>query len=135
MSDTFVDSSPPVSWLPPTNLGPLTSTKAVSGSYSETKEDYIDRFHKLADQWRAQTLHSSFIEQKVQHFAFKQIVGMGTIAIPLILNEIMTNPDFLYFALQLITGENPVPKRDRASVRAAIDAWIMWAHRSGYNTA
>lgn len=128
-------NSMPARWFSLETIGLLTSTDAGSGSYSDAKEDYIDRFYRLVSQWRAQTLHSSFTEQKVQHSAFRQIVDMGESAVPLILKEIATHTDFLYLALQLITGENPVPERDRTSARAAIDAWILWADRAGDRVA
>lgn len=118
MIDTFTNSTPPVSY-----------------SYDASKEDYIARFTRLVDQWRYQTIYSSFVEEKTKHSAFKQIVAIGQDAIPLILREIYVRSDFLYLALQMITGENPVPQRDRGKVHAAVDAWIEWGRRSGYDSA
>lgn len=95
------------------------------------QEDYIQRFYRLLDKWRAETLHSSFFQQKIEHPSFRQIVEIGRPTIPLILDDLRVTPSFLFFALQLITGDNPVPPHLRGNVRAAVDMWIEWGNRQG----
>ena len=111
----------------------ISATPPAHDMYSAAQEDYFARFHRLLGQWRAQTLYSSFIEEKVQHPAFRQIVEMKEDAIPLILKEIETRQDFLYLALGIITGQDPVPANDRSNPKAAVDAWLAWGEREKLN--
>ena len=96
--------------------------------------DGISRFRKLVDQWRAQTVFVSSIEDMVQHAAFREIVEMGDEIIPEILDEIRVRPDFLFLALQIITGENPVSSSFKGSVTDAVDAWLQWGDRKNIRT-
>lgn len=135
MNDITVDAStyrPGIPW--PATTFVISSTRPVQDAYPEGQEDDFARFHRLLNQWRAQTIYSSFIEEKVKHPAFRQIVDIGEAAIPWILKEIKVCPSFLYLALQIITGENPVPPQDRGKARAAIDAWIEWGNGEGFDT-
>ena len=130
MDDIIIDATtPPPGFLwPSTNI--FTSlTRPTQDVYPESHEDDFARFHRLLDQWYTQTIYSSFIDEKIQHPAFRQIVDIDEDAIPLILKEITVRPSFLYLALQMITGDNPVPQHDRDNPRAAIDAWIEWGNR------
>ena len=65
--------------------------------------------------------------------SYQQIVGMGEIAVPLILRELETEPAQWFWALRAITGENPVPPESRGRVREMTQAWIEWGHREGYD--
>lgn len=134
MNNNIVDATTPLLGnLWPGSILFTTLTRPVPDIYPETKEDDFARFHRFVDQWRAQTIFSSFIEEKVKHPAFRQIVDLGPVAIPWILKEIKVKPCFLYLALQMIVDENPVPSHDRGDVRAAIDAWIQWGNREGHD--
>lgn len=127
MNDIIPDATAPQPGFPWPITEFLTSpTRPLQGSYPSTQEDDFARFHRLLDQWRAQTIFSSFIEEKVKHPAFRQIVNIGEAATPWIIKEISVRPSLLYLALQMITGENPVPLHARGDTRAAIDAWIGW---------
>jgi hypothetical protein len=72
----------------------------------------------------------SFVDDKIKQPSFKKIVDMKEVVVPLILKEIETQPDLLYLALQLIMGDDPVPRSDKGNVRAAVDAWIEWGRRN-----
>ncbi len=54
---------------------------------------------------------------------------MGKAAVPLILDELRTDPRHWFPALQEITGENPVPLEDRGVVRKMAAAWLEWCER------
>jgi hypothetical protein len=65
---------------------------------------------------------------------YQQIIGMGTAAVPLILEELRHEPDQWFWALECITEENPVPREDAGRVRAMADAWIRWGAERGFVT-
>ena len=97
---------------------------------SSIQTDYLSRFRKLVEKWRAQTIYMSSIDEIVEHPAFQEIVAMGEDIIPEILGEIRYQPDLLFLALQIITGENPMSQTGKGDVLAAVDAWLQWANRN-----
>ena len=66
------------------------------------------------------------------HPAYQQIIGMGTDAIPFIVEELRQTPDQWFWALKAITGEDPVDPADRGRVRRMADAWLELAKEHGY---
>lgn len=62
---------------------------------------------------------------------YQQLIGMGTDALPLILMELQREPDHWFWALEAITGENPVPVDSRGDVDQSTKAWIDWGKTNG----
>jgi hypothetical protein len=51
---------------------------------------------------------------------------MGRSVVPLILEEMEQQPDHWFYALAVLTGENPVPVNFTGTVSDAADLWIQW---------
>lgn len=96
----------------------------------ELAEPLQDRFQKLKDDWKSQTRHLSNSAQIALVFSYQQIIGMGIQAVPMILNELRREPDQWFWALEAITGENPVPQSDVGDVAAMSRAWIRWGTKN-----
>lgn len=64
--------------------------------------------------------------------AFQKIIGMGQDAVPFLLRELETNPDNWFWALMMITDEDPVPEDIRGDGEAMAKAWIEWGKERGY---
>jgi hypothetical protein len=62
---------------------------------------------------------------------YQEIIGMGLPVVPLILEELQAEPDHWYWALQAITGENPVPAEVDGDMRRIRDAWLEWGRQQG----
>ncbi len=45
-------------------------------------------FQELAETWRRETQDVSFMQQRAMHPAYHRIIGMGWVAVPLILGEL-----------------------------------------------
>jgi hypothetical protein len=88
-------------------------------------------FKMLADEWKKDTAHMSMVSKRLQHPAFRRILGMGRGVVPLILEEMDQHPDHWFYALAYLTGENPVPHDFAGTVEDAVDLWIRWG-RSRY---
>jgi hypothetical protein len=73
------------------------------------------RFEFLAKAWRKECAHLSSVEEMVLHPAYQQIIGMGKEAIPFLLCELERQPDHWFWALWVITGEDPVRSDHRGS--------------------
>jgi hypothetical protein len=89
------------------------------------------RFQELVRQWKAATLLLSSITDMAMHPAYQQIIGMGPAALPLLVEELRREPDHWFWALQAITGVNPVPAQDRGDTTSMTQAWLAWTNQQG----
>ncbi|MHC5824234.1 MAG: hypothetical protein ACYT04_52460, partial [Nostoc sp.] len=101
-------------------------------SYLLRQAEIKDTFMKLANQWRSETKHMSLMSDMILHTAYQQIIGMGTNAVPLILEELSREPEHWFWALRSITGANPIKPEDRGRVKKMAEAWLDWGRQHGY---
>ena len=67
--------------------------------------------------------------------AYQKIIGMGPAVIPLIIAQMRSEadePDQWFWALQVLTGADPVADEDRGDFVKMSQAWIDWAENEGY---
>ena len=91
-----------------------------------------ERFRQLADQWETETVFLSNSDRAAAHPAHREIVGMGELAVPLILERMRSQGGHWFHALCSITNANPVQPADRGNVEAMQASWLEWGARSGY---
>src|SRR6266851_3128708 len=72
-------------------------------------ETIEEKFQRLATAWRAETAYVSSSSDLVAHPAFQEIVGMGSVVIPLLLRELEKGTGHWHRALRRITGVDPLP--------------------------
>jgi len=89
-------------------------------------------FFGLMQKWKSETKYLSSTTQIVLHPAYQQIIGLGSDILPLILRELANKPDYWFWALQSITGENPVEQRFRGNIPHMTKAWLEWGINKGY---
>jgi hypothetical protein len=92
----------------------------------------IERFHRLAAQWKAQRGPTSSITELVMHPAYQQIIGLGPAAVPWLLAELEHDPDHWFWALKSITMVDPVLAADRGNLFKMAEAWLKWGSEQGY---
>ena len=102
----------------------------MSTSLAET--DLQERFQQLRDDWKAKSRYLSNSAQIAMLWPYQQIIGMGTPVIPLILAELKRETDHWFWALEAVTGENPVPEEAAGKVAEMAVAWIEWGRRKGH---
>lgn len=90
------------------------------------------RFQMLKNEWASETSHLSSITNMVIHPAYQKIIGMGEIAVPLILNEMKVKPGHWFWALKSITGENPVMPEYKGKISKMTECWLDWGREKGY---
>lgn len=90
------------------------------------------KFRRLVVQWRTETYVLSSVMAKTDHPAFKEILDMGGVAIPWIIEELREHRDFLFVALHIILKEDPTPRYAKGEPHKLIEEWLMWAEREGY---
>ncbi|MBN4005478.1 MAG: hypothetical protein HWQ58_28340 [Nostoc sp. LPT] len=107
-------------------------TTSRPSSYLLRQAELKDTFIKLANQWRSETKHLSLMSDMILHTAYQQIIGMGTDAVPLILEELSREPEHWFWALRSITGANPIKPEDRGRLKKMAEAWLDWGRQHGY---
>jgi hypothetical protein len=84
-------------------------------------------FKKLAKQWRRDTGGMSVLSRVYEDENYKQILAMGPVVVPYIIQELKENPTRWFNALHTLTGENPA--KDAKTFNEACQAWIEWGKK------
>jgi hypothetical protein len=82
------------------------------------------RFNALAELWERETINSSSLREKIDHWAYRQIIDMEDAALPLIYERLATRGGYWFPALREITRTDPVPVEWRGNVRKMRAAWL-----------
>ena len=90
------------------------------------------RFRELVHRWKEGVGHLSSTARMAKHPAYREIIQMGSAAVPLLLAELKRDPDFWFAALREITKEDPVPARSAGKVKDMARAWVKWGRERGY---
>jgi hypothetical protein len=90
------------------------------------------RFQRLATTWRAETAYASSCTDMFAHPAYQEIIGMGWPVVPLLLEDLEKEPEHWSWALQVITGINPVPAEDSGNLDKMAKAWLRRGREKGY---
>lgn len=124
---TFSDTGSPLRTFPGTTGDSVAPIEFIR------KMNLLANFRRWADAWKDETGHLSIEGEIASHEAYRNIVAMGAPAVPLILEDLMIEPDFWFIALHEITGELPeVNEDDMGDIDALADAWIEWGKLRGY---
>ena len=92
------------------------------------------RFGRLKEEWKQQSQYLSNATQMAMLQPYQQIIGLGPSVVPLLLRELAREPDHWFWALESITGQNPVPAEVVGHVAATAEAWLAWGRREGLLT-
>ncbi|MEO8498218.1 MAG: hypothetical protein ABI614_24395 [Planctomycetota bacterium] len=88
------------------------------------------QFESLSARWKEESRYLSSTTEIATNPAYQRIIGMGMPVVPLILEDLRKQPYHWFWALNAITGENPVPESMRGRIREMADAWISWGVES-----
>lgn len=90
------------------------------------------RFRELAEIWYTDTLVLSSYFEKILHPAYQKILTLGKPVIPFILAELQDMPNDWFWALRLLSDDDPVKPEQAGDMQAMADAWIQWGREEGY---
>jgi hypothetical protein len=96
-----------------------------------SSEETARVFRELAEEWKAFDTPSSSVKELAMHPAYQKIIGLGRAAVPFIVAELKREPDHWFWALEAITGADPVPDEAAGDLDAMAAAWIDWARAHG----
>lgn len=94
--------------------------------------DLRDEFNRLVVEWKTGRRRGADVAQMTAHPAYRQIVGMGKPAIPLILAELERQSDHWFSALHELTGTSPVPEKSKGNIAEMRRAWLDWGKGEAY---
>ena len=90
------------------------------------------RFDTLVSEWKPAVAAMSSVMRMAMHPAYQRIIGLGPRAVPLLLRELERDPHHWFWALNVITGEDPVPAECSGDMRAVREAWLEWGRSKGF---
>lgn len=94
--------------------------------------DLTGKFGELVAAWKTGSMHMSNSAQMALLRPYQQIIGLGWPAIPLILGELQREPDHWFWALEMITQQNPVDPSSLGNIREMTESWIQWGIENGF---
>lgn len=99
---------------------------------SSQRETVGERFDRLSRQWKQKSAFLSSVNQMAMLPEYQQIIGMGYEVLPYMLESLRKEPDHWFWALNAITGINPIRDTDRGHIQKMAEAWIDWGIQEGY---
>jgi hypothetical protein len=82
------------------------------------------KFDTLAEQWKKETAFDSDMPNSP---AYKKIIAMGKAVVPFMLKDFQDmQHNHWFYALEKITGEDPIPKKLYSNIPAMAMGWVDW---------
>lgn len=106
-----------------------TAARHWDETITSEREGLRGRFRHLTHWWKRDTEYQSSPTRIAMHPGYQRIIGMGREALPFILKDLEATGAPWFWALQAITGEDPVPDEDRGYVDRMTRAWLRWGMR------
>jgi hypothetical protein len=100
-----------------------------------TRISFEQKFKNFTLTWQTETRFLSSPAEIAMNKSYQAIVGMGEKALPLIFEEMQCRPHHWFWALEAITGINPVPKEHRGNLELMTNDWLEWGQTWGHVTA
>jgi hypothetical protein len=110
----------------------MSTLPAKQNPVSPAMESIEQKFQRLAALWRTETAYVSSSTDLVSHPAFRAMVDMGPVIIPMVLRELERRSGHWHRVLRRIAGVDPVEPADRGNIERAAEAWLQWGRDQGY---
>jgi hypothetical protein len=90
------------------------------------------RFRELVSAWKADSLVLSSVTAMARLPSYRQIIALGRAVVPRLLRELDQDPDHWFWALNELTGADPIPPESRGRLPEMAQAWVRWGREQGY---
>jgi hypothetical protein len=91
-----------------------------------------DNVNHLAEKWLSERPRGIDVGESIEAPEYQEIINLGYRAIRPLLLLMRKKPDHWFYALNVITGENPVPPDSEGRIADMASAWIKWGKQRGY---
>lgn len=98
----------------------------------QVEHNEFKKFIKLRDQWKNETMFSSSGTEIISNGAYKKIIKIGVGAISWIIRDLDKTNDHWFYALEKITGNNPIKEENVGAVEKMKTDWVEWAIKHNY---
>ena len=96
-----------------------------------TREDIL-KFHYLTKKWKEETMIISSVNVIESNPSYLEIIDMGKKVLSLIFQDLKSDPAFWFFALEKLTGCNPIEESHRGFIKLMKEDWLKWGKENGY---
>jgi hypothetical protein len=90
------------------------------------------KFRQQAELWKDETIHISSLTEMENHRAYQEIIGMGQPVVPLILQELVNDPDWWFMALDALVDAPPSLEEANGNLIKLSTKWIEWGKSNGH---
>jgi hypothetical protein len=95
-------------------------------------QDLARSFREQVNLWKDQTGHLSSVRKAIAHPAYLRIIGLAKYSTGheierLLLQELESEPDHWFAALNAVTGEDPVTREH--DFDESVNAWLAWGRK------
>ncbi len=87
-------------------------------------------FDILTSVWEQETLFSSNFSEIINNSAYRSIISLGEDVIPFIIEDLKHDDKLWFYALELLTGQNPIKENHRGIIPLMKQDWIDWAYKN-----
>lgn len=85
------------------------------------------RFDFLKAIWKSETIFVSNAHDIINNAAYRNIISLGRDILPFIFADLKVNDNHWFYALEIITGQNPIKAEHKGVVPLMKQDWIDWA--------
>ena len=94
---------------------------------SQLYQRRLDRkFKILKSVWENDTVFSSSISEITNHPAYHSVIKLGKEVVPLIIEDLQSTNNHWFYALEYLTGSNPITQEHQGLVPLMKQDWINW---------
>ncbi len=95
----------------------------------KVEQSTFRKFLRLKNKWKIETLFSSSGTDIISNSAYQNIIELGLMAVPWIIREMKKSDEHWFYALEKITGENPIKEENIGKIDEMKNDWINWASK------
>jgi hypothetical protein len=103
---------------------PTQAADPTTAALLDASAAIADEFDALADEWDRETILEALPSRMAMHLAYQRIIGLGPPAVPLILRRLEVEPNYWFWALTAITGQDPA--KGETTLEDATARWLEW---------
>jgi hypothetical protein len=94
------------------------------------KKQLGTKFDLYSGIWKTETMFSSNSSEITNNSAYRSIIGLGKDIIPFIIEDLKQSENHWFYALELLTGENPIKSEHRGIINLMKSDWLNWAEKN-----